>query len=306
MSILKKKLALVLVLSLVAGIASGQGIGSFLGNGDNASENAKILGSKFAMAEVATSSAIPTESAATVSASPVVSASPDASAVASPEASASVSPDAVSASPTASAVTEEYPVCNYMKKKVKVKWDLKKGKKKTLTSKIGGIGKKNSSVTLKSYKITNASKKNYKKLVVKFQFKDEYTPNSKEIKKVLKYYKKHKAWHSAFYFTVVDKGTGLSLEGKNKVKVKVKQGKWKFKNTKVYADNGAYMSKLNATIKVTITYPKTYKRLCIAAGSENTINEDITATAFFKGLNAFGETSLYKKGKKNSHWMVVK
>lgn len=215
----------------------------------------------------------------------------------------------------------------YMKK-LNVKWDLKKnkvvsiqepydglqGKKGVHDDCFSGVGKRKTKVKMTNYKITN--KGNKKKLTFTVNFQLDWTPNKTEVHRMSK---SDLCWETGSlgggkYFTLIDYKTGLCLENtknKKKFNVTVKGGKFKNSNKKWYKDDDGckiYFYR-KSKVKVTVTYPKDYKDLCIVVGGYNVMTgegyADIMAD-FWDGDAPFGKVSYYKKGKKNSHWMRVK
>lgn len=214
----------------------------------------------------------------------------------------------------------------YMKK-LNVKWDLKKnkvvfiqepydglkGKKGIHDGCFSGYGKRKTKVKLTSYKIKN--KGNKKKLTFTVNFEMGWTPNKTEIHHMAN---SDSCWETGLigggkYFTLIDYKTGLCLENtknKKKFNITIKGGKFKGSNKKWYKDDDGckvYFYR-KSKVKVTVTYPKDYKNLCIVVGGLNVTGEgyaDIMAD-FWDGDVPFGKVSYYKKGRKNSHWIRVK
>lgn len=217
----------------------------------------------------------------------------------------------------------------YMKK-LDLKWDLKKNKNLTFTQNFGkGINKKYS-LKMTGFKVTNASKEGYKKLTVSFTITRKWNPTKNDIQKIFNRWDKVGADYlpNGFYYTVADYDTGVSLEGKNSYHVKVKSLKNKQHGVKKYYGTGTkknYWIKLEKScdVKFEVTYPEDYKGLCIGIGGSNGYSktveyevkkEGFSGTAYgeldelyFEGNKSypFGKTSIYKQGKKNSHWLRV-
>lgn len=112
------------------------------------------------------------------------------------------------------------------------------------------------------------------------------------------------------YFTVVDKATGLSLEGENDFGVKVKNSGWKKygQYPKQYDNDGCwiYYNKYSA-VKVAITYPADYKDLCVGVG--NFLHAEKWADkndAFWAGKKSFDKTTYYKWFKDDVHFINFK
>ena len=196
-------------------------------------------------------------------------------------------------------------------KDIKVKWDLKPDKAVTVKALYAGIGKKKESLKITDYKITNASKKGYKKLTFTFHYAKKWTPTAKDVHKILNSDElaESETIGESLYYGIVDYDTGYDLEGNNDFHVTVKSGKWKYEGAKKYSDSDGCWIKTakSGSVKVTVTYPKDYKGLCIVVGADNVFDKDAYEdAAFWNGMYAFNATSMYIKGKSNSHWMRVK
>lgn len=196
-------------------------------------------------------------------------------------------------------------------KDIKVKWDLKPDKAVTVKALYAGVGKKKESFKITDYKITNASKKGYKKLSFTFHYARKWTPTAKDIHKMLNSDElaEYETLFAGHYYGIVDYDTGYDLEGNNDFHVTVKSGKWKKKDVKKITDSDGcelYHDK-SGSVKVTVTYPKDYKGLCVVVGADNVFDDGAYEdAAFWNGMYAFNATSMYIKGKSNSHWMRVK
>jgi hypothetical protein len=171
---------------------------------------------------------------------------------------------------------------------------------------------KTGTLTLKNYKITNASKTGYKKLTFDVVFQRPSNYSKTEVDNMLDgYYNYDAGLGTAEYFTVVDYDTGECLENKNTQNVTVKSSSWKYSNTKKHNGTDGNWAKLSQTVtcSVTITYPKNYKNLCIVAGGTSSIN-NIFSDAFFDGKTTFlYADDLYSKSsthKKVAHALRVK
>lgn len=191
-------------------------------------------------------------------------------------------------------------------KKLNVKWDLKPGKTVTFKTKWAGVGMKKSKAIIKNYKVSDA-KEGYKKLKFTIIFKRTYTPSKKEVHKIFQA-KKNNLLTGDMYLAVVDYRTGKDLEAKNDVNVDVTYGDWKSSNEKHYDDEdgcGIWEYK-TAKSNVTITYPDTYKNLCIAVGGRTAIKYTAQDKKWGEGKTTFSKTSFYSKADKSvCHCMRV-
>ena len=200
----------------------------------------------------------------------------------------------------------------YMKT-LKLKWDLKKNKTTKFTQKWVGLGNMDTKVKISNYKITN-TKNDMKKLTFKITYTWNNTFTKMQVHKMVKSDRNYKLPFTNYYFAIVDYDSGKSLETDNDFGVTVKSGGWKYTKYKKTTDSHGCWVRIakNCTVKVTITYPKDYKSLCIGVGSNNlfvskkSISRKSIDTKFDNGKVKFGKTTYYTKGKSNSHWMRVK
>lgn len=195
--------------------------------------------------------------------------------------------------------------------KAKVKWDLKNGKKYAGAVNYKCIGTKKMSMGIKKYKKVLVGDK-YK---ITFTYWEKFPNVRVSSKKVDQIHYKlgndPSAMNDSSFFTILDYTTGKSLECKNnEYGVKVKSGKWintYYKKNKAKRYNGVWVRyPKTCTAKVTITYPKEYKDLCIGIGC---MPYNIGGNKFFgKNWNkeiSFTQSAYYKKGKKYCHFMKV-
>lgn len=190
-----------------------------------------------------------------------------------------------------------------------VKWDLKKNK--TVKYKTAYIGyspiMKNGTLTIKDYKIKNAKKSGYKQLTFRVDFNRPASFSKKELKEIGGCLNADE-WMSPFggneYVTLVDYETGECLEHKNAYNVTAKFGKWDYSGTKktFQLSGGSFWIMPKGSIKVTVTYPKSYKNLCIVAGgySNNDGKYDDPEYTKYMSITVPGMNSVsdYFKGKK--------
>lgn len=188
----------------------------------------------------------------------------------------------------------------YMKT-LKLKWDLKKNKTVKITEPWAGIGKKPATMTIKNMKISKAKKAGYKKLTFTVVCKRTWTPTKGEVHKLVN--KANGSFGSGMYVATLDYKTGLDCED-----VTMKLGEWKWSNYKTVTDSHGCWFRVprTAKVKVTVTYPEDYKDLCVGVGGLNQIKETKADKKLGKKGYPFGKSSLYKKGKTNSHWMRIK
>lgn len=198
----------------------------------------------------------------------------------------------------------------YMKK-IGVKFDLKKNKAVKSKEKVVGVGNKNLKITVKNYR-TAKLKNGKKKTTFTVVYDRSFKPTKKQVHKMNRSY--DGTLFGGFWVDVVDYSTGCLDESvMDELGVSVKLSKWKYSKNKKFKDGDGCWVKypLRAQVKVTITYPASYKGLCLGVGANSYFNpEGSTAykvnQAHFEGKRPFGKTYMYKKGKTNSHWMRIK
>lgn len=220
-------------------------------------------------------------------------------------------------------------------KSLGLKWNLKKNKTVKMKTRYLNAGYHDTSLKVTNWKNLKA-KKGYKKVSFKLTFTNDYKLTQKQIRNLTGSPDNYcdivfgHAW-----FAVVDYNTGRSLAVKNNKKVTVKQTKWKYTGQKTY--NAGSMGKMKlyktASATVTITFPKSYKGLCLGVGGYNVpyprmwyqgIPQYDKIDWFWDGEASFGQTTLYNwklankgwssgyntktcytKSKTNSHWMRI-
>lgn len=196
---------------------------------------------------------------------------------------------------------------------LKLQWDLKEGKKYvaacndklklTADSKIGFTLK-----NVKKEKLKNGKKK--VSFTIIFQ-RPNYKLSSQDIHNNINYGSSvNVKVYGDYYFTVVDKATGLTLEGNNDLDVEVKSNGWKRyrQYAKQYDNDGCwiYYDKYYV-VKVVIIYPEDYKDLCVGIGNAVSIakwkNKNDT---FWDGRKSFDKTTYYKWFKDDVHFINFK
>lgn len=193
---------------------------------------------------------------------------------------------------------------------LKLNWDLKEGKTyiASCNDKLTILGDGKAGFTLKNLK--KEVLKNGKKKV-------SFTINFKQVNQKLSSEQIHRlsqgldsgGYDIGYYFTVIDKATGLSLEGDNELGVKVKSSsKYYGKYAPQYDGDGCGwgFSEYNV-YKVAITYPADYKDLCVGVGNflhaEKWADKD---DAFWAGKVSFDKTTYYKWFKDDVHFINFK
>lgn len=213
----------------------------------------------------------------------------------------SISPVSVS---TAQAATKPY------MKTAKVKWDLKKNKNVTCKDKVIFYGNKTAKAKVKSLKTTKLKngKKRTTLTIAWARDIDYFNPKTQD---ELDRMQTEQIAYDPF-FSIVDYDTGKSLESGNAmarkrgVSVKKTQNFIYYEGIVYVGTNGrgVTLSPL-MTVKLSITYPKSYKGLCLGVwmGPNKATSAD---NKFWKGKALLKSTSYYKKYRSSMHWMRIK
>ncbi|MCM1157591.1 MAG: hypothetical protein NC300_02770 [Bacteroidales bacterium] len=155
-------------------------------------------------------------------------------------------------------------------------WDLKKNKAVRFSTdnvmynkskRKYYSSKKTGTVTMKNFK--KVSKGDNYKVTFTLVYKLPANFSRKEVNGVANAGDVGDVFGTWYFYGAYDYQTGEGLLNKqNSCNVKVKPGKWKHSAKETfYGTNGAWYSRYkNSSIKLTITYPKSYKGLCILAG----------------------------------------
>ena len=188
---------------------------------------------------------------------------------------------------------------------------IKVGKAYKFSTMTDVVGKSSGTWTLNKIKVSNASKKGYKKLTFTVIWKNNCSPTQNQVDQLWEYAKKHNntSYVGVNMCAVVDKYTGIDLEeaavGK-KYDVTVTAKKETYRKT-LYCSNRArsiiFTSKWKAD--VTIVFPENYDGLCIGFGTSNKKNFTTADNQFFKGKVKFEKTSFWKAGKNYTRWLDI-
>lgn len=204
---------------------------------------------------------------------------------------------------------EAYGATGSSMKSLQVKWDLKKGKKVTVTAAWDSVGKQKTTAVVKKLKVGRPNKKGYRKATFTVEFTQRFKPNGSQV---------HKMANSATCrddnfaglptFVLVDYSTGRELGAYNNKGVAITISPWKFSKVKKYKDgHGCWVSfATKYSTKVTVAFPKKYKGLCLGVIGNNKRTESKWDDAFWNSYEPFSKTTYYKSGKKNSHWMRIR
>ena len=204
----------------------------------------------------------------------------------------------------------------YMKK-ASVSWDLKKNKTITVHTRYAGLKTYNNiSATMTKYKVTKAQKKGYKKLTFTIVFthkQNEFT--CQDLHSIVN---SDYAYYTGdilgnVWVSVLDYKTGKCLEANTSKKIKVKQSDFKYSEEDLYYLNEddpeeciCLPKKISVT--TTVTYPASYKNLCIGLGGiVYPYDVEYEPTEFWQGKMTLGKTCfMSKKDKMVAHFMRVR
>lgn len=188
----------------------------------------------------------------------------------------------------------------YMKK-LNVKFDLEENTWTTIRTNWAGNVWVKSRAMIKNIKIKNDGKKGYKKLTCDIFF-ERFKPSKKQVKTIMhsKYFRKYNDIGSGeCYWWILDYNNG-KLEKSN---IKIKQ-KWSF--GKLYKNkdyDGCWFETCDYKCRLTVTYPKEYKDLCIGISGNGSykyvLEKDMDYDLDLQKHPA------YKKDKKYIHFMRI-
>lgn len=189
-----------------------------------------------------------------------------------------------------------------------ITWDLKAKKNITYYTYVGGAGfiKQKAKVTKLSK--SASSKPGYIILTLEVSFTRQVSLNANQIKKICSYYNSNNVLLSPrCCYIVADYKSGKCLMNKNDKGVTVGRASWAYSGEKTYKSGSRSVSIRNASMRVTIEYPKTYKDMCIGVGGWSTIQESEADETFWSGTIPFWKSKgKYSTKKKVSHFMRVK
>lgn len=191
----------------------------------------------------------------------------------------------------------------YMKE-ANVRWNLEPDKEVTFKANYVGYGYITVKAKIKDFKIEKADEEGYKKLTFTAEYKNpKLKLSKKQVDKIV-----DAEGIISDIITFIDYKTGKSFPDGNDFDVKVSYGDCKYSKSKYkyYGHSGSWCSYSKISkIKITVTYPKDYKDLCIGvAGNTNPSNKN---DEFWNGEVPFKKSTYYKKGKKDlSSFMRVK
>ena len=198
---------------------------------------------------------------------------------------------------------------DYMKS-LGVKTGIKVGKEYTFKTKTS-FGSATGTWKLKKAKVSDADEDGYKTLTCTLVWTNKMTrPSNSAINKLCN--SGGSTWYPGnFWYAVVDKYTGKSLEKSSSkiakkldVTVEDSDSTSGYKTYKTSSGNWiSYYKKW--IVKLTITYPEDYDGLMIGFGSSDKVKSTSADNKFFKGKGKFAKTSYWKSGKSYSRWLYV-
>lgn len=182
-----------------------------------------------------------------------------------------------------------------------VKWDLKEGKWVTIRANLVGNVWLENKATIKNVKLEDAKKKGYKKLSYTLIVKPEAS-TPKQVHKMVTNLDNNDGKLLGYEYTDycydID-GFSMSEDNDNDIKT---SGKWKYYNKyKIKDSDGCWITQHEiAKCKCTVVYPaKDYKKICIGIAGNGSYKHPSGT-----GLDVW-ERPVYKKDKKNIHFMLV-
>lgn len=196
-----------------------------------------------------------------------------------------------------------------------VKFDLKVGKPVTCYKTYKGVGKIRYTATVSKVKVIK-NDDGTKTATITMTHKLKKNPTSKQVNAFFKTLTQHgsmKAIEAPLWDHFVDYKTGKSLECPESVRgVTWEIVSYKNVPTKTYrASNGArFYLKKKSTLQYKITFPKSYRGLCIGMGCGTVAYNDMNkydrgyANAASPKYTYF-KTTLFKNEKKSNHFMRV-
>lgn len=176
----------------------------------------------------------------------------------------------------------------------------------------GGAGLQNCTYTVKSIKIKKAKKAGYKTATIILEIREKWTPNNQQVISMANYGdddgELEDGWIWAF---VVDGKTGEYLDNKRGAKkygITCKTTGWHYLNEWRYtASDGSWVEfpRLKR-LKYTITYPKSYKNLCVGIGVGQRKYNESAMNKFEAGRVTYAKSWWNKYNNGSTHFVRVK
>lgn len=182
-----------------------------------------------------------------------------------------------------------------------LKWDLKEGKWVKIRSNFAGNVWLEHKATIKDVKLKNAKKEGYKKLSYTIVIKEGMLTPDQVHKVALAYYNNDEKFYEYEYSVNCYDIDGFNMHPDYDSDIKVNY-KWTYskkKNKVEDSDGHIWTTSATCKVKCTVVYPeKDYKKICIG----------ISGNGSYKAPNSndnLWERPVYKKDKKNIHFMLV-
>ena len=179
-----------------------------------------------------------------------------------------------------------------------------------------GAGRQKMAVKISNVKTKPAAEEGYLTTTFKITFTRKWTPNKAQVNKMGAAAGKNGGTipTGSFYYLIVDYNTGENLENEaiaEKYGVTIDHGEWKHTGTKTYnGTGGAWVSLAKkTTVTTSVTYPKSYKGLCIGAGTGQ-VNYSKSGKRqmekFTNGKITYQRSWWHKKNKASTKFIRVK
>ena len=196
----------------------------------------------------------------------------------------------------------------YMKK-INVSWDLKPRRQIQYKNRYVALGLRNETAKIVSYKKKSVGKKYKLTLKIRFECIKTIQDMTQEERDTFLEYDDGEGLLGNYNVVIADYKTGKSLYARNSYGVTAKCSYKTFREKYFYSSDYMYEdSFVDSYATVTITYPKSYRNLCIGIGGSNSYHGSTKADdRYYNGHGSYKKTSLYnKKDKGIMHFMRVK
>lgn len=196
----------------------------------------------------------------------------------------------------------------YMKK-MNVSWDLKPKKQITYKNCYAGLGLRKEYAKIVSYKKKSSGSKYKVTMKVKFECIKTVENMSQRDRDRFLEYDDGEGLLGDYNVVVADYKTGKCLYASNPYGVKANCSYRTIREKTFYSSDWEYEETLvDSYATVTVTYPKSYKNLCIGVGgSTSCYGATYADEDYYDGYGTFKRTSFYsKKDKGVMHFMRVK
>ena len=197
----------------------------------------------------------------------------------------------------------------YMKNMKGLKWDLKKGKKFKTKLRIAGIGLRPYTVEMTKYKLTKENSSGFRTLTYTLRFTPKWKPTKAQVHKIVNsdWAVDEDEYEGYCYNLQPDYYTGYDLEFWDSSPVVINLGNWIESEKKYYfgTKSGEWYYTNVLTQTTTISFPASYKGLCIVIGTSHIMSSTAEDEAYLDGDLVFGATSFYRFSRSSFHAMRV-